>query len=268
MTWIAPSAIFDADAHAAPVVGIASELADHDSGMHSHARGQLLYARQGCIRIVLDGKLCLMPPSRAVWIPPHILHQAMMTRIVDYRSLYFRPDMAVQMPADVRVIEVSDLLRAVLEPMALAPFEQEWGHGRYAHLLALCMDEIGCASIQPMLLPMPADRRLAGLLRQSEKLPPALHALEQRVGASGKTISRIFRKETGMGYQQWRQQWRLMRAMECLATGKTIAATAAELEFSSDSVFIAFFRSMVGQTPGEYFRALPTSPAVARRRRL
>ncbi|MGO3742652.1 helix-turn-helix domain-containing protein [Kerstersia sp.] len=119
-----------------------------------------------------------------------------------------------------------------------------------------------------MLLPMPADRRLAGLLKEQDKLPSALHLLERQVGASGKTIGRIFRKETGMGYQQWRQQWRLMRAMEWLATGKSIAATAAELEFSSDSVFISFFRSMMGQTPGEYFRALPPPQRPARQRRV
>lgn len=31
-------------------------------------------------------------------------------------------------------------------------------------------------------------------------------------GASEKTISRIFRRETGLSYQQWRQQWRLIKA--------------------------------------------------------
>lgn len=268
MAWIAPSAIFDADQHTAPVVGIASELADHDSGMHSHARGQLLYACQGCIKITFEAWLCLMPPSRAVWIPPHVTHRASMTRIVDYRSLYFHPAVAAQMPADVRVIEVSALLRAVLEPMALAPFEQDWTQGRYLHLLGLCLDEIAQAPVQPMLLPMPSDRRLARLLKEMDKLPPTLQALEQQVGASGKTIGRIFRKETGMGYQQWRQQWRLMRAMEWLSIGKSIAATAAELEFSSDSVFIAFFRNMMGQTPGEYFRQLPAAPRPARQRRV
>ena len=68
----------------------------------------------------------------------------------------------------------------------------------------------------------------------------------------GKTIGRIFLRETGMGYQQWRQQWRLMRAMELLATGRSLSYCAFESGFASDSAFIAFFKSMTGSTPGRW----------------
>ncbi len=68
-----------------------------------------------------------------------------------------------------------------------------------------------------MLLPLPRDKRLAPLLASLEQLPPELQALTTRIGASSRTIGRIFLRETGMGYQQWRQQWRLMRAIELLA---------------------------------------------------
>ena len=39
---------FDPDRLPAPVLGIAAELAEHDSGLHWHQRSQLLYAPQGC----------------------------------------------------------------------------------------------------------------------------------------------------------------------------------------------------------------------------
>jgi AraC-like DNA-binding protein len=103
-----------------------------------------------------------------------------------------------------------------------------------------------------MLLPLPTDRRLVKLTSRPDRMPPELQVLGGAVGASSKTITRIFQRETGMGYQQWRQQWRLMRAIELLATGHSITYTAAELEFSSDSVFIAFFRKMLGDTPRSY----------------
>lgn len=70
-----------------------------------------------------------------------------------------------------------------------------------------------------------------------------------------KTISRLFRRDTGMSYQQWRQQWRLMKAVEMLATGERITDTAMALDFASDSAFIYFFRTMTGMTPGRYFSA-------------
>ncbi|NWD86775.1 helix-turn-helix domain-containing protein, partial [Pseudomonas sp. K5002] len=70
----------------------------------------------------------------------------------------------------------------------------------------------------------------------------------------GKTIGRIFLRETGMGYQQWRQQWRLMRAIELLATGRSLGYCAFELGFASDSALIAFFKAMTGATPRGYFK--------------
>ncbi len=254
MAWLQATDFFDPDSFKAPVVGIAAALGQHDSDLHQHDRGQLLYAHQGCIRITMAEQLCLLPPSRAAWIPPQFVHRAVMHQIVDYRSLYFSPELSASLPKDARVIDVSPLLKAVLEPIALARFEQDWSQGRYAHLLGLCIDEINAAPLQPMLLPLPSDRRLATLIAQPEKLPPTLAVLEREVGASGKTIGRIFQKETGMGYQQWRQQWRLMRAIELMATGQSLSYTAAELEFTTDTAFIVFFKNMTGCTPKAFFK--------------
>lgn len=254
MAWLAADASFDPDCLAAPVVGIAALLGDHDSGLHRHQRGQLLFTRQGCTRITLDNQLCLLPPSRAAWIPCGVPHRAVMHKTVDYRSLYVSPALAEQLPNQVRVIEVSTLLHAVLEPMAMAPYETDWHSGRYAHLLALCLDEIQAAAEQPMLLPLPQDKRLAPLLADLETLPPTLQDLEKQIGASTKTIGRIFLRETGLGYQQWRQQWRLMRVIELLATGRNVGYCSFELGFASDSALIAFFKRMTGTTPRGYLK--------------
>jgi AraC-like DNA-binding protein len=254
MAWLDAHATFDADRFQAPVIGIASTLGDHDSGLHRHQRGQLLYTRQGCTRITLAQQLCLLPPSRAAWIPPGVSHRAVMQRSVDYRSIYLIPKLCAELPEQVCVIEVSALLRAVLEPMALADFATDWQQGKFAHLLGLCLSEIAEAAQQPMLLPLPQDKRLAPLLQTPERLPPELQVLEQQIGASSRTIGRIFQRETGMSYQQWRQQWRLMRAMELLATGRSLSYCAFESGFASDSAFIAFFKAMTGSTPGHWLK--------------
>ncbi|KMT52693.1 AraC family transcriptional regulator [Pseudomonas fildesensis] len=255
MAWLTADASFDPDLLSAPVIGIAALLGDHDSGLHQHQRGQLLFTQQGCTRITLDNQLCLLPPTRAAWIPCGLPHRAVMHKTVDYRSVYVSPALAQQLPTQVRVIEVSPLLRAVLEAMAMAPFETDWHSGRYAHLLALCLSEINQSAEQPLLLPLPRDKRLAPLLANLDRLPPPLQELEHQIGASTKTIGRIFLRETGLGYQQWRQQWRLMRVIELLATGRSLGYCAFELGFASDSALIAFFKSMTGTTPRGYFKS-------------
>lgn len=55
-----------------------------------------------------------------------------------------------------------------------------------------------------------------------------------------------------MGYQLWRSTWRLLRAVDLLANGKSVTDDAFGLGFASDSAFITFFRQMTGQTPRNY----------------
>jgi AraC-like DNA-binding protein len=254
MAWLDAHARFDPDAYLAPVIGIAATLGNHDSGLHEHQRGQLLFTRQGCTRITLAQQLCLLPPSRAAWIPSGVRHRAVMQQSVDYRSIYLTPTLCAGLPQQVCVIEVSPLLRAVLEPIALADFDTDWQQDKFVHLLGLCLCEIREAAQQPMLLPLPWDKRLAPLLASLDQLPPELQVLEAQIGASGRTIGRIFQRETGMSYQQWRQQWRLLRAIELLTTGRNIGYSAFELGFASDSAFIAFFKNMTGMTPGAWLK--------------
>ena len=81
---------------------------------------------------------------------------------------------------------------------------------------------------------MPKDSRLQKkveewVLRISQ--PPFLKVLSTEVGASEKTISRIFIKETGMSYQEWRLQWRLHRSIELLSEGRTVGKRLLSLAF-------------------------------------
>ncbi|QXH33014.1 AraC family transcriptional regulator [Pseudomonas muyukensis] len=258
MAWLDPDSSFDPNAFGAPVLGICSALGEHDSGRHRHDRGQLLFTRQGCVRIDTPGRLCLLPPTQAAWIPAGLEHRARMRETVDYRSLYFTAALCEGLPTQVTVLSVNPLLRELVERIALAPFATAWDQGAAAHLLALCLSELQQAPRQPMFLPLPGDRRLARLLEQLDRLPPALSELAGQVGASEKTISRLFRRDTGLSYQQWRQQWRLLRAVEQLALQRPLGAIADELGFATDSAFIAFFRGLTGLTPGAWNRA--TSP--------
>ncbi|MEF1205422.1 helix-turn-helix domain-containing protein, partial [Photobacterium damselae] len=50
----------------------------------------------------------------------------------------------------------------------------------------------------------------------------------------------------------WRQQWRLIQAIEKLTAGYQVNDVACQLGFSSDSAFIAFFKQQTGTTPLKY----------------
>lgn len=260
--WLDQHTKFDVDAVPHPVFGIAANiLSHHDSGLHAHRVSQILFTRQGCVTITLNTTLCLLPPTRAAWIPAAIPHRAQIKSAVDYRSVYFATDVLEDMPKDVEILEVSEVLRATLERIAQASLEKDWSKGPARNLLAVCMDEIRRAPRVPTRLPLPSDPRLATL--EIADLPPSLGHLRRQIGASEKTIGRIFQRETGMSYQQWRQQWRLMKAVELLAAGSRVSEIAQELGFSSDSAFISFFKHSTGTTPRAYLRSLNTGSISA-----
>lgn len=255
MARLAPTDAFNPDTMAQPVTGIASRLIQHDSGMHLHDRGQLLFAYAGSIRLAMPGLMAVLPPIRVAWIPPGVAHRVQIRGEVEYRSIYLDPariDAPVTGPA---IFSMTALLREVFERISLEPFDTDWSAGAPRNLLAVCMDELRAARQEPMLLPVPTDRRLAAL--DLGELPPGLEALSRRVGASARTITRIFQRETGMSYQAWRQLWRLLRAVDLLACGRSVTSIAFDLGFASDSAFIAYFRQMTGETPGRYVLSEP-----------
>lgn len=250
MARLAPTDAFNPDTMAQPVTGIASRLIRHDSGLHRHQRGQLLFAHAGSIRLAMPGLISVLPPIRVAWIPPQTEHRVRIRGEVEYRSIYLDPARIAPPAAGPAILSMTPLLREVFERISLEPLETDWSQGAPRNLLAVCMDELRAARQEPMLLPVPTDRRLAAL--DLEELPPELDALSRRAGASARTITRIFQRETGMSYQAWRQLWRLLRAVDLLACGRSVTAVAFDLGFASDSAFIAYFRQMTGETPGRY----------------
>lgn len=259
MAWLAPDDKFDPDTIDNDVIGIASELAWHDSGMHTHLMGQLLFSQAGCMRITLDDSVYMLPPLRVAWIPPRQPHRVHVSAAVGYRSVYLSDRYAATLPHKVEVLCASRLLSELLERIACAAFDTHWEEGPAARLLAICGDEIAQAPRELTQLPLPSDRRIRALAH-ADTLPP-LHLLAQRVGATEKTISRLFRKDTGLSYQQWRQQWRLIKAIELLARGERQADIAEQLGFSGDSAFITFFKHTVGMPPRAYMAAHYSEPA-------
>lgn len=67
MAWLEANALFNPDDLHNRVIGVCSALGQHDSGSHLHRMGQLLFTRQGCVRLTLNNGalLCLLPPTRA-----------------------------------------------------------------------------------------------------------------------------------------------------------------------------------------------------------
>lgn len=135
--------------------------------------------------------------------------------------------------------------------------------GQAFHLQSLLITEIRDASKNPGWPAFPKHARIRQYLYtdcENRRVSPKLNELAAEVGASERTLHRIFVKETGLSYQQWRQQARLMLAIELLSTNLPITHIAHQLDFSSISAFIEFFKQKMTITPkkfqDDYFKSI------------
>jgi AraC-like DNA-binding protein len=237
-----------------PLVGYAYDYpAGFRTGRHSHPRAQLLYATHGVMRIETDEASYTIPPGRGLFMPADVPHAVRMDGQVSMRALFLRADAARAGPGRITVIAVSPLLRELILAACAEPVV--WDRkGRVRHLVALALDEISRAATPTLSLPVPRDprlRRVTESLRENPADPRDLADFALDAGASTRTLARLFHKETGMGFAQWRRQLRLTEALALLAAGDSPARAAAAVGYASGPAFGAAFRVAFGLTPGQ-----------------
>ena len=258
-----------------PVRAKARQLAADTQVMpHSHPWAQVAISTTGVIRLTVDRGTYIVPPSRALWIPPGVEHAVTMVESADLRTLYFHQprgrcgpgalgggsaDRAEQAAwRQCRVLEVSDLLRALVREMPTAPDDSPPLTPaellRERHLSALIRDELARANAVKLGVDLPHDKRLRHLC-EAVLADPTRHetlaAWARDTGASPRTVARLFRQELGSTFTQWRQQVVLAKAVSLAAGRRPMGQIAAELGYSP-SAFSAMVRRALGQPPGRF----------------
>ncbi|MGZ5270005.1 MAG: AraC family transcriptional regulator [Ramlibacter sp.] len=234
--------------------------ADAHFDPHRHAWAQLAYCASGVLQVSAAGAeggdevTYIVPPSRAVWIAPGARHSVHVLERAEFRTLYLDDGVTPPGWAGCRVIVVSALLREAIEALD----ERGLDARRERLLVDLVLDELRRADAQPLGVPLPArggDKRLRALCDAVLRAPGEranLAAWAADVGASERTMARLFQSELGTGYQQWRQQAVLAHALPMLAQGAPVGQVAAATGYASESAFSAMFKAAMGQPPRQF----------------
>jgi AraC-like DNA-binding protein len=122
-----------------------------------------------------------------------------------------------------------------------------------ARLMAVLMDELGAAAIEPLLLPLPSDARAVSAANDVLANPAdgaTADVLARRSGLSTRTLERLFRAETGMPFGLWRQKARLLESVRSLVERGSVTDAALDAGYSSVSAYNAAFKQTFGCTPG------------------
>jgi AraC-like DNA-binding protein len=73
----------------------------------------------------------------------------------------------------------------------------------------------------------------------------------KHAGASPRTLARLFVRETGLNFTQWKTRLVLVEAIDRLARGAAVTDVALAFGYSPSS-FAYMFRANLGVAPGEY----------------
>lgn len=239
-----------------PVAAMAKEFpSGHLIPSHRHSRAQLLYASAGVMTVKTNSGIWVVPPLRAVWIPADTTHEIEVSGELSMRTLYIDPAFFPGPSEDCCVIAVSALLRELILHAVNLPRIYPLG-GQEERLLGVILDQICSMRTAPLALQIPADNRLRKIYKHLSRDPGNNRTMAEWgaiVGASGRTLARHFRSETGMSFVQWRQQIRILEALRRLGENESVTAVAMELGYDSPSAFISMFKKVLGKTPGQYF---------------
>ena len=226
----------------------------HSVPAHRDHQGHLVYPATGVLSVTTSAGTWIAPANRTAWTPAGAEHQHRAYGRTDMRVLFLPPSLAARLPARPAVLAVSALGREALLALTAgtAPGRSPAAESR---LRAVVVDELVLAPEQPLHLPEPADTRLralAGLLRRDPSNSATLAELGRQVGASERTLSRLFHSELGMSFRQWRGQLRIHHALILLASGRTVTDTAIACGWANPTSLIEAFTAVLRQTPSQY----------------
>ncbi|WP_227980457.1 helix-turn-helix transcriptional regulator [Nocardia spumae] len=229
------------------------------STVQTHTRGHLVYAATGVLAVHTERGTSVVPANRIAWTPAGFPHYHRAHGDTDIRIVFLAPALARLVPDHPAVFLASDLAREVLLALT-GPRNYDDavpGYSRTARtrLHRVLVDELRDADEQPLQLPEPQDDRLQAIARRLHETPAdnaTLAELGKTIGASTRTLSRLFRDELGMTFYEWRTQLRIYHALVLLADGHDTTRTAYACGWSNPSGFIAAFTGIIGTTPGRY----------------
>jgi len=234
--------------------------------VQSHARGHLVYAASGVLAVHTERGTSIVPANRVAWTPAGFTHFHRAHGDTDMRIVFLSPSLARLLADHPAVFLASDLAREVLLALtgqrnddAAAP-----GYTRTARtrLVRVLVDELREAHEQPLHLPEPRDDRLQAIARMLYETPAnnaTLSELGKAIGASTRTLSRLFHDELGMTFYEWRTQLRVHHALVLLGVGHDTTRVAYACGWANPSSFIAAFTGIIGTTPGRYRTGRQTS---------
>jgi len=232
-----------------PVSAVVREGDAADFEAHVHTCGQLVFAQHGPMLLETRRGIVRMGPDRAAWLPAGESHAVFLDRRFRYHSLYI--DSGFCSRGTWGVFILSPLLRELIIDVSQWPESNLTADEklRRSHII---VDEIMRAQQTGSSVRVPDDMKLSIICRALERDPSIEKSFEDwaiEVGASTKTLQRLFLAQTGMAFQQWRNNVRMTKAFELYMSGTREFDVALAVGYATAGACAQAFKKFYGHPP-------------------
>lgn len=225
---------------------------------HRHTWWQFLFARDGLMQVQAGEITITLPPEYGMWIPPHCAHTLWLGEEAEVESLYIEPS-AITMPdRTLRVVMVSEFVRAFIHHGCTSVAEKYDETGPEGRKVEVLLDLIQALPAAAFNLPFPTEERLLRVCLAIQAAPDQPHTLDDAAAmahVSPRTFSRHFLRATGLPFHTWRQRMRLLGSLEMLRAGTSVTTVALTIGYATPSAFIHAFKQLFGMAPSRFSTA-------------
>ncbi|MEV4803975.1 AraC family transcriptional regulator [Nonomuraea sp. NPDC049421] len=223
---------------------------DLDWNEHSHPYHELLWNERGASTAVVGARAWTVTPTLGLWMPAGTLHSGSAAAGTRCRASLFGFDAVAPISPTPVAVEITPLLRLLLERLADAELP-----ARSRELTEAMVLDVLTPSPHELLLKMPTSELLRPIADAVMTDPADRRGLAEwasLLGVSARTISRAFNAETGTSFARWVAAVRAQHAVELLTRGWPVDVVAERVGYRSASAFGAAFRRTTGLTPGAF----------------
>ncbi|WP_416429847.1 helix-turn-helix domain-containing protein [Paenarthrobacter nicotinovorans] len=222
---------------------------------HVHETHELLWGARGVLTVEADDGFFAVPSTLGLWIPAGVAHAVKSTQGTGFYCSHIDAQVAPALAHRTVAVTVPAAAQELLRHMST--FDMDDSIRRRSEHVVVGLLEV--VDSRPMLLPMPTDPRLELMARALLDYPALDRSLEEWsvvVAVSVRNLSRLFHKETGMTFAQWRIHARVRVALGLLAAGYPVSSVSRRVGYNNPSAFVQVFRKVMGHTPGWYVASL------------
>ncbi|WP_329617928.1 AraC family transcriptional regulator [Streptomyces brevispora] len=220
---------------------------------HAHHLHELVWARGGTLTSRVGDRVLTVVEGHGLWMPAGMVHEGRATAGAEFFHAFFAPGRTPLAFTEPLAIAMTPLLESLLTHLSAADLDAE----ARARAESVVFDVIQPSERQ-FALRLPGDPRIDTIAETLLGDPSDCRSLEdwaRLLGISDRTITRAFRRATGLSFAQWRQMLRVHRALMLLGEGFEVTTVSEVLGYAQPSSFIVAFRRVMGITPGAFFDA-------------